>query len=501
MASNTDGISSLLARARTQALAEGRQVLAVHTERVPALDPLACLENLTHAAARDSWLARHTNPVRMYWSRPSDRFAIAGAGATAVFAPAGPDRFDAVDREWSALLDSAIGHGEGRGIPGVGAVLMGGSAFDAEGARESPWESFPDTYFFVPRMLLTSAGDACWITISAIVNADGNPDIDFESLSRLRNAAMEAAVQPPAEVEYLTAAHARAAANVSFSSQLVTSNWIEMVARAVNEIRGGLLDKVVLARAVRATAHEQLDPFAIVRELHAAFQNAFVFGCWRGQDAFVGASPERLVRLDGRNVKVSSLAGTTPRGATQVEDATAGQRLLESAKDLSEHAVVRNFVVSALADISDDVNAPHEPTLLSLPHVHHLHTEFRARLRPGYSLLDIVERLHPTPAVGGFPRDEALRFIRERENLDRGWYAGPIGWTGAHCGEFAVALRSALVSGSEAVLFAGCGIVADSDPEQELAESELKLKSIESAISSSTSRTTAQHFADSAELA
>ena len=145
--------------------------------------------------------------------------------------------------------------------------------------------------------------------------------------------------------------------------------------------------------------------------------------------------------------------------------------------------MVTDALRDGLAELCDDVRAPAEPTLLTVSNVHHLYTPLRARLRAGRGLLDLVARLHPTPAVGGMPRDAALRFLRAHEALDRGWYAGPIGWLGRDGdGEFAVALRSALVDGGEASLFAGCGVMADSDPAEEYAESALKLRAMEAAL-------------------
>jgi isochorismate synthase len=242
------------------------------------------------------------------------------------------------------------------------------------------------------------------------------------------------------------------------------------------------MEKVVLAREVHAAAHQPFSIAAAVRHLGAAYPDCYVFNIWRGEHAFVGATPERLVRLDGRDVRTSSLAGSSPRGATPDEDRALAERLLASEKDRIEHAVVRRTLCAALAEVGDEVTAAEEPSVLTLPQVHHLHTAVHARLRAGHSLLEIVERLHPTPAVGGHPREAALRFIGAHEQMDRGWYAAPVGWLGRDHGEFAVALRSALIAGAEATLFAGCGVVADSDPDQEYAESVLKLRPMESAL-------------------
>jgi isochorismate synthase len=260
-----------------------------------------------------------------------------------------------------------------------------------------------------------------------------------------------------------------------------------MVRTAVTEIRSGDLSKVVVARAVRVSAPDTIDVFALLRHLRSIHRESFVFGVWQSDSAFVGASPERLVRVTGSEVEASSLAGTIERGATPSADADNAHLLRESTKDLAEHVAVRDELISALSERCDDVRAADTPSLLTLPNVHHLHTPIRARLRNGDSLLSLVGALHPTPAVGGLPRDVALEFIEDHEGLDRGWYAAPVGWIGGQSGEFAVALRSALVDGNHAVLYAGCGIVAESDPDLEYAESNLKLKAMLSAIAASAS--------------
>ncbi len=233
---------------------------------------------------------------------------------------------------------------------------------------------------------------------------------------------------------------------------------------------------------MRARAGAPFDVNEALRHLRAAHPDCYVFCIWREGAAFLGASPERLARFEGRLVKVSTLAGSIRRGASPEEDEALGEILLASAKDRAEHEVVRRALWETLTELCDDVTAEEGPTLLSLAQVHHLHTAVAARLRDGHTPLQLVARMHPTPAVGGAPRDAALRFLRRHEELDRGWYAAPIGWLQRNAGEFAVALRSALVRGEEASLFAGCGIVADSDPDREYAESLLKLVSMERAL-------------------
>jgi isochorismate synthase len=471
-------LAELLDRASEQARASQRPVLVSTVEPAPAVDPL---EALAHASSNGGALAEQAAAGRMYWTRPAEGFALAGLGSVAELASAGSLRFETLDREWAALVRCAVTDDASGGAPGVGPLLMGGFAFEPEGPRSARWRGFPSALLSLPRLQHTlTAGDG-WLTTSILVGPDGEPDVDLAALSELRAQFVDALEQLTAH-----AAPAMHRATIAYDEALPSSDWRAAVSAAAASVRAGELEKVVLAREVRATAQQPFSIAAAVRHLRAAYPDCYVFSIWRGARAFVGASPERLVRLDGRDVRTSSLAGSSPRGATPDEDRELAERLLASAKDRVEHAVVRRTLCAALAEVGDDVTAAEEPSVLTLPQVHHLHTPVKARLRPGHSLLDVVERLHPTPAVGGHPRDAALRFICAHEQMDRGWYAAPVGWLGRDHGEFAVALRSALISGAEASLFAGCGVVADSDPDLEYAESELKLRPMESALAAAS---------------
>ncbi len=479
---DVDRFAALLAAAGDRARARARRVLVSLSLPAPDLDPLAVLESVVHAARSDASLAARVADGRMYWTRPCDAFALAGLGTVATFGTAGPGRFASVDREWDALLEGALLDDATDGGTAVGPVLMGGFAFEPHGPRNSEWSGFPAAHLILPRLLLARTGAACSVTLSAILGADGVPDIEPDELARLYHAALSASGAPAPRRPEPAAPVDPLDAGLAFSSPVDAPAWEALVEAGVSAIRAGSLQKVVLAREVRAEAPRDVDVFALLRHLRAAHRDCFVFGYWRGERAFVGASPERLVRLDGREVRASSLAGSTKRGSTAGEDAALAAALLASAKDQGEHAAVRQALGDGLAELCDDVVAEEEPSLLTLRHVHHLHTAVRATLRPGHSLLELLARLHPTPAVGGTPREAALRFIRDRERLDRGWYAAPIGWVGRQNGEFAVGLRSAVIAGRVATLFAGCGIVADSVPELEYAESLLKLRPMQAAL-------------------
>lgn len=480
-------IASVLAAARARARVEGRPVLASVVERIAPCDPLVALDAAARTAASDDGLARQLASGRFFWTRERDAVALAGIGAVATFAPDGPSRMASVDRAWSALLEDALVDDPTRdataGTTGRGPLLMGGFSFAPEGPHSDTWRGFPASHLIVPRFQIASVRGECWLTVSAIVSADGDADTSPEQLLRLGRSILTS----PAEAD-VSWSDSRET-GLTFSSPMRAAEWRGLVEHATAAIRAGRLHKVVLAREVHGTAPRDLDVIAVLRHLRAAQPDCFVFGYWRGERAFVGASPERLVRLDGRAIQASSLAGSAARGATVPEDDALAAALLTSEKDRAEHGAVREALRAGLADLCDDVVAAETPSLLTLRHVHHLHTPVTAVLRPGRSLLDVVARLHPTPAVGGTPRAAALEFMRRHEQLDRGWYAAPIGWTGREGGEFAVALRSAVIAGRDATLFAGCGIVAASDPDREFAESLVKLRPMQAALAASVAPT------------
>ena len=478
-------VASVLAAAGVRARAEGRSVLASVVERIATCDPLVALDVAARAASSDRALARHVGAGRFYWTRERDDAALAGIGAAASFAPEGADRMTTVDRAWSALLESALvddARDDGiRSATGRGPLLVGGFSFAPEGPHSDTWRGFPGSHLIVPRLQLASIRGECWLTLSALVSSDGEPDASPEELVRLCRSILTSSTAD-SDAPWSDA-------GLTFSSPMRAAEWRGLVEDATAAIRAGRLHKVVLAREVHGRAPRDLDVIAVLRHLRAAQPDCFVFGYWRGDRAFVGASPERLVRLDGRMVQASSLAGSAARGASVQEDDALAAALLTSEKDRAEHGAVRDALRAGLADLCDDITASETPSLLTLRHVHHLHTPVSAVLRRGHSLLDVVARLHPTPAVGGTPRAAALEFIRRHEQLDRGWYAAPIGWMGRDSGEFAVALRSAVIAGPDATLFAGCGIVAASDPEHEFAESLVKLRPMQAALAAAIAPT------------
>jgi isochorismate synthase len=456
-----------LETALDQARRCGAPVLVSASEPLPWRDPLAFFAG-SSPAAHD----------RVYWEAPNGELILVGIGAARTLTGAGAARFTTIAAVWRDLLAHAhcqAPPADLAGLPGVGPTLLGGFAFDPERPGTAAWTGYPDGLMILPRFLLTCAAGRTVLTACVVVEAGMDVAVEAARLEQERACLLAT----PDRVDAAPAA--RPALDVA--DILPAGDWQAAVAGVVADIQAGALEKVVLAREVAVTAETALDPVVTLRRLRAGYPDCYVFAVARGPRCFLGATPERLVRLADGTVHATCLAGTTRRGADAATDAQLGADLLASAKNQEEHAVVRRMLAEALGAVCSDVAVPAAPALLRLRNVQHLYTPIRGRLRNGTSLLELVARLHPTPAVGGFPRPAALARIRACEGMDRGWYAGPVGWLDARGdGEFAVALRSALVDGPTARAFAGCGIMGDSRPDDEYAETQVKLQAVLSAL-------------------
>jgi salicylate biosynthesis isochorismate synthase/menaquinone-specific isochorismate synthase len=357
-----------------------------------------------------------------------------------------------------------------RGPAGSGLVALGGCAFAPDGGAGPEWEGFGSGSLFVPELSLARRGDATWLTVNAAVAGDDVAEERCEAiearLARLREAPLPLLDPAPAG-RYVV------------HSPMPPSHYEEAVARAVHRIREGELEKIVLAREVRVEAPAPHDPAAVLGVLREGFPSCFVYAVGRGERTFLGASPELLVRREGQRASTVALAGSTRRSADPAVDDHLGERLLRSDKDRHENAIVARRIAAALHEHAVWVAAAPEPALVRVANIQHLAAPIRAQLARPIGALALAGVLHPTPAVGGEPGDVAQRLIPALEGLDRGWYAGPVGWTDiTGDGEFCVALRCALLDGASASCYAGCGIVADSDPAAELAETEVKLQAL-----------------------
>ncbi|WP_445612946.1 isochorismate synthase [Geobacillus sp. YF-1] len=403
---------------------------------------------------------------RFFWSNPSGTTVLVGLGSVCTLeTDNGDDRFaemEAKRQEWS---ERVVSYGEVHQPP----LLFGGFSFDPHRERTGLWSRFPAAKLIAPAVLLTVRDGRAQLTVTVPVGGKG--EREMERVGRLLDRASLRADAPAALPALVS------------DVEEASDRWLAAVREAIGQIRAGSLDKVVLARARRLRFTESPDPAAVLLRLREQQPFAYLFAFEQDGRCLIGASPEQLVEKIGLTCRSVCLAGSVRRGATPNEDERLGAWLQADAKNREEHQFVVRMIHRLFSSVCEAVEMPAQPQLLKLPHIQHLCTPVVGRGCREPSVLRLVELLHPTPALGGSPRERALAAIRSLEPLDRGWYAAPIGWVNSEGdGEWAVAIRSALLAGNDAVLFAGCGIVADSDPDSEYEETAVKMRPMRSAL-------------------
>jgi len=397
----------------------------------------------------------------------------------------GHDRFVAARRARARLAEGL--HTLGRDESGA-PLLVGGFAFD-ESVKDGPegWGGWPALELVLPASLLVTQAGRTTLYTHLVVS----PREELERAQARLDSRIYAVVNKLGRGRAVPATSRRRAAALSLPARALEARgaWVDRVARAREAATTGALDKVVLARATVRT-DGAFDSLSALHSLRDSHPSAAVFAIGRRDGSvFLGATPETLARVADRRIETHALAGTTHRGADQSDDQRLAAALLASPKDREEHAFVVDAIRESLEPLCSELEIPTAPKVVRLSTIQHLATSITGKLRDEAGLLDLVERLHPTPAVGGWPRAEARRWLAETESLERGWYAGAVGWIGEKGdGVMAVAIRSALVRGRNATLFAGAGIVADSDPDAEWRETCLKLRTAGQALLSERGR-------------
>ncbi len=455
-----DALRAFLAQCQAAAVRDGNAKLASISLAVDALDPLAVLESIFEPGE-----------PHFYAERPNLETAIAGAEPAVAFAAHGPDRFAAVERFIADTLAHTIAVGDVE-APFGGPHFFTAFTFAAEVEAGEP---FPAAQVFVPRWQVARAG----ATTTAVANLLVTPDSDLDALAQR----IWRAHGKFAQFRYREPAPADDAPPPEFTSH-ETGDYRDAVAGALARIGAGEFEKIVLARAIDLRTTRPLHPLRVLNGLRQQFPECYAFSLANGRgQSFIGASPERLVRVSRGVLETEALAGSIRRGAGASEDAALGAALLHSEKDVREQRLVLETITGRLAQLGLKVVHQAQPGLRRLANVQHLHTPVRAELGDQVSLLTALSWLHPTPAVGGTPVAAAVARIRGLEGFPRGLYAGAIGWVNARGGgEFLVGIRSALVDGATARVYAGAGIVAGSNPEKEFAETELKFRAMLDAL-------------------
>ena len=367
---------------------------------------------------------------------------MAGIGEAARLEFSGPSRMRDAAAAWRELAGRATVDDEVR-VPGTGLIAFGSFAFDDESADTS--------VLIVPSIVIGRRDGVAWITRVDGAELPAGTPVGASVRLRLREGELSAA------------------------------GYADAVARAVDAIGAGDVSKVVLARDLVGQLPPEADLRLVAATLLTAYPDCYAFAV----DGLIGASPETLVRSERGEVSARVLAGSAARGVDAVSDERAAHALATSPKDLDEHAFALRSLLLSLGPHATDVVTGEQPFTLKLPNLWHLASDVRGRLTDGSSSLDLIDSLHPTAAVAGTPTREALALIRELEPFDRGRYAGPVGWVGADGdGEWAIALRCAHVSPTgEVRAFAGAGVVAESVPEREVAETTMKFQPVVQAFS------------------
>lgn len=446
-----------------RAVRQQRPILVSHTERIASTDLLPLFMG-----------GRTLGEDAFFWEQPSEGFALVGVGSAHQIESSGIDRFAKTAQAWHAILEHAVIDGMDT-LPGSGPTLLGGFAFDPQRPSTATWRGFPDASLSLPRLQLSVCAGAASLTYNVVVDETSDPHTVVDELLQLYTAV---GAMPPVH-----SAQGRSAAVLRVEECMPAADWKRLIQDTVDTIERGDFEKVAMARSLQVVVQRSIDMGQVLDRLRSTYPAACTFAVARDDACLVGATPERLVGVRSGVVRASGLAGTARRGATAAEDERLGQELLDSPKNRHEHAVVVDMLRMAFSELCVDTYAPAAPRLVRLSNLQHLYTPVSGRLRPPFTLLDLVARLHPTPAVGGLPRTTTLDYLRAHEGLDRGWYAAPIGWLDARGeGDFAVALRSGLIRDDRAVLFAGVGIVQDSVPDDEYAETNLKFRPVLGAL-------------------
>lgn len=434
---------------------EQNEKLFSYTEKINHTDLYTFLEK-----------AEELNLARIFWSSADEDFQLAGAGHAVEFMAEDPAmRYQEMEAAWNQVLDQAWIYNPYH-VSGTGAVTFGGFSFDPLKPGTKLWNKFPSSHFSIPSFVLSHSEEACYMTVNRYIRKEES----FEELAKELQTAQQQLFEPAMPPEF------HLALKVVNKTEVAPDQWKETIKTATEKMRMSTIDKIVLAREVRLHFNQEAPVASILKQMVDTQANSYVFAYELDGDCFVGATPERLIKVKEEEVLSTCLAGTAPRGETEEEDEQIAEALFDDPKNRQEHDYVVQMIRHTIERYCDQVEVPEAPVVHQYKTLQHLYTPVRAKLKPNHRIFSIIEGLHPTPAVGGTPRKDALAFIRTNELLDRGWYGAPIGWVDSNNhGEFAVALRSALIQQQEASLFAGCGIVEDSVPESEYEETKIKL--------------------------
>lgn len=401
---------------------------------------------------------------RFYWQNREKTFTLVGLGhAHVIKSSSHSSRFEDIDREWKSLCATIVNE-----EPELQPILFGGFSFDPLNQLQSEWDVFPSAFFAVPSFQLVIRDDRVFVSIHLVTTGNESRAM-FDELRKERDDLIHSA-----QVKELKTYAKPVLVDMK---ERFKESYLAAVSHVTKLIHEKEAHKVVIARSLELSFKEEVTSPSAMYHMSKEQPESFLFGLELEDNLFFGATPERLVKVDKQKALSTCLAGSVRRGETAIEDQQLGKELLIDPKNREEHQYVVQMISSIFEGYCDEVKVSNQPKLMKVRDIQHLYTPVEGRLKRGQGLLQLVQELHPTPALGGEPRKDAMSVIRMVEQMNRGYYAAPIGWIDAEGnGEFAVAIRSALLNQDRAYLYAGGGIVADSNPDSEYAETLVKFR-------------------------
>lgn len=420
---------------------------------------------------------------RFFWSEANEGLTLAGFGVAANLVAWGDGRFQQIEQQARDLFADAVIECEG--MPLAHPRLFGGFAFIDDFVPDNTWSIHHPAQFILPHYQLAQQNGESWLTLNAILPEDESPQTvlpELQAALAARLASLLTRRRRGAERGNVALPKSTRPERINYPMSY--DDWEAMIKQATQTMRRSPLNKVVLSRVCEIWYKQRVDVDGALAHLNAHYPDCYrLLFEPRPYHAFFGATPELIVQVDGRTLHTMGLAGSIARGDTAAKDENLAQDLLNSAKNQREHALVVESIRRRLEPLADKLQIPPQPGILRLGYIQHLFTPIQATLHRAAGVLPILANLHPTPALGGQPRELAIPFISQAEPVPRGWYGAPVGWLDANLdGAFSVAIRSAVTQDRRVWLYAGAGIVADSDPQEEWAETALKFRPMLNAL-------------------
>jgi menaquinone-specific isochorismate synthase len=421
---------------------------------------------------------------RFFWQNGCNQTSYAGFGVAVQLMAWGAGRFKEIKRKMESLFRDTVRLAS---QPDIAAPrFFGGFAFRDDFTPDNAWAAFNPAHFILPHYQLVGSGTQNWLTINALISEDD----DLADTRIQLHEALQARLELLVQANGRDLGESQPTSSVRANYPMTYKKWQNSIHHAVSHINTSGLKKVVLSRVCELRSRERIDVCRALSYLNQHYQECtrFLFEP-RPYHAFYGATPELLVQTTGSRLRTMALAGSVRRGVDDKEDQAMTDQLINNDKDRHEHALVVDSIRRRLEPLGAQLDIPPRPKIYTLSYIHHLLTPIEGQLKQAVGVLPLLEALHPTPALGGSPRDLALEFIRDAEPVPRGWYAAPIGWVDANMdGQFAVGIRSAVAQDRRVWLYAGAGIVAESDPHKEWLETSLKFRPMLAALGLQTEK-------------